>query len=158
MQKILSQPETWAEFSQDELKEISAKFPDHVPRNEDGSIKIDWLRYNNDWRHAVRLWQIDLEAGRLNPEWLRQAAEAMEDRAAGNFDNFKEEEFEKFWGQKQRVAHLERVGESGRLKLGDLIAANLFEKNDFWVYSRGFGFGANNFEIVKDCKVGPIWA
>ena len=126
VQKILSQPETWAQFSQEELEGIGATFPEDVPRNENGSISIDWLRYNNDWRNAVRLWQADLELGRLDPEWLRQAAEAMEDRAAGKFDKFKEEEFEQFWGQKQKIDYRMRAGESAVLKLEDLIAGKLY--------------------------------
>lgn len=160
VQKLLSQPETWAQFSQEELEEIGTKFADDVPRNENGSISIDWLRYNNDWRNAVRLWQADLEAGHLDPEWLRQAAEAMEDRAAGRFDKFKEDEFEQFWGQKQKMDPKMRAGESAALKLDDLIAAKLFREDDFWIYCRGFGFknSPNHIDIVKDCKVSWIQA
>jgi hypothetical protein len=156
LQKILSQPETWAQFSQEELEEIGATFPENVPRNANGSISLDWLRYNNDWRNAVRLWQDDLGAGRLDPEWLRQAAQAMEDRAAGKFDKFKEEEFEKFWGQKQKTNYQLRAGESGSLKLDDLIAGNVFREGDFWVYCRGFGRKPNRFDVIKDCKVSWI--
>lgn len=140
------------------MEELGTQFPEDVPRNEDGSISIDWLRYNNDWRNAVRLWQADLGAGHFEPEWLRQAAQAMEDRTAGKFDNFKEEQFEEFWGQKQKVGYKTRAGESGVLKLPDLIAGNLFKEDDFWVYSRGFGATgkSGHVEIIKDCKVSRI--
>ena len=153
VQKLLSQPETWAQFSQEELDEIGTRFPENVPRNENGSISTDWLRYNNDWRNGVRLWQGDLEAGHLDPEWLKQAAQAMEDRAAGKFDKFKEDEYEKFWGQKQKMDYNMRAGKSAALKLDDLIAGSLFRENDFWIYCRGFGIGKNHIDVVKDCKV-----
>lgn len=127
-----------------------------MPRNEDGSISVGWLRYNNDWRHGVRLWQADLEAGHFDPEWLREAAQAMKDRAEGKFDKFKEEEFEKFWGQKQKMDYNMRAGKSGALKLGDLIAGNLFQINDFWIYCWGYGHKPNHVDVVKDCKVSFI--
>ena len=128
-------------------------FPENVPRNQDGFIDFEWLRYNNDWRHGVRQWQNDLEAGRLDPEWQRQAAIAMEERAAGMFDQFKENEFEAFWGQKQKMDMRTRAGKSKSFKLEDLLAAGLFKEGDFLVYSRAFKRDGIRTEVVKDCEV-----
>lgn len=151
--RLLANPSTWEQMTEDELKHIDTLFPDHVPREENGSISLNWLRYNNDWRHGICQWQTDLEAGRLDPEWQQEAAIAMEERAAGKFDKFKEEEFEEFWGQKQKMPWKMHAGQSSALKLPDLIAANLFKEGDFWVYSRGFIRNKDKTEVVKDCRV-----
>lgn len=154
--KLIANPETWSHFTKDELEDIGAKFPEQVPRNEDGSISAQWLRYDNDWRHGVRQWQDDLGAGRLDPEWQKQAVAAVAERAAGHFDKYKEDEFEQFWGQKQKMAWNMRAGEYAALKITDLIAANLFRKGDYWLYSRVRVCGTDRVEVVKDCKVIPI--
>lgn len=153
VQGMLAKPETWAHLTKEEIEEVTAHFPEHVPRNDDGSIAMDFLRYDNDWRHGVRQWQGDLAAGHLNKDWQQQAATAVQERKAGKFDKFKEDEFEEFWGQKQKQTWNMRAGESAVLKLADLIAAGLFKKGDFWVYSKVFGKGAERVEVVKDCKV-----
>lgn len=153
-QGLLSSPELWESLSKEEREEIDSIFPDHVPRDEDGTISLKWLRYDDDWRHGIRQWQADLGAGRLEPKWQREAAIAMEERAAGAFDKFKEEEFESFWGQKQKIDRQMRAGESFVLKLADLIAAKLFKVGDIWVYSRVYGRGKQErIHVIKDCRV-----
>ncbi|MCJ1465067.1 hypothetical protein MMC07_003683 [Pseudocyphellaria aurata] len=154
--KLLANPQTWSHFTEEDLEEICTKFPEHVPRNENGSISTEWLRYDNDWRHGVRQWQDDLRAGRLDPEWQRQASAAVVERAAGHFDNYKEAEFEEFWGQKQKIPRNMRAGKSAALKLVDLVAANLFRKGDYWVFSRVHTRGTDRIEVVKDCKIEEI--
>ena len=122
--------------------------------NEDGSIPQSFLKYDPDWRNALHQFQVDLKAGRYDPAWLEEAALAMEERAAGVFDSFKETEFEEFWGQKQKVKrHLS--GETASLKLVDLIGANLFQVGDVWSYTRKFGKSTSErVHIEKECKVG----
>lgn len=154
--KLLANPETWSHFTKEDLEEIGAKFPEHVPRNEDGSILTHWLRYDNDWRNGVRQWQEDLGAGRLDPEWQKQAAAAVAERAAGDLDKYKEDEFEEFWGQKQKMARRPPSEAANMVKLADLLAANLFRKGDYWVYSKSRFHGINRIEIVKNCKVESI--
>lgn len=153
IKSVLANPETWSNFTREDLEEIGAKFPEYVPRNEDGSISAQWLRYDNDWRHGVRQWQDDLEAGRLDPEWQKQAAAAVAERAAGHFDKYKDDEFEEFWGQKQKRPPSMLAGESATLKLPDLVAANLFKKGDYWVFCKVFVRETDRIEVVKDCKV-----
>lgn len=153
--KLLANPDTWSHFTKEDLEEIGAKFPEHVPRNEDGSILTHWLRYDNDWRNGVRQWQEDLGAGRLDPEWQKQAAAAVAERAAGDLDKYKEDEFEEFWGQKQKMPR-KPPSDSAALKLADLITANLFRKGDYWVYSKSRFQGKNRIEIVKNCKIEEI--
>lgn len=157
IKKLFSNPETWAKFTKEELEQIGLCFPEHVPRNEDSAIQTDWLRYDNDWRHAVRQWQEDLRLGFLGPEWQKKATAASAERAAGHFDKFKQDEFEEFWGQKQKMDYNMRAGASAALKIADLIAGKLFKEGDFWVYSKVFGRGTERTEVVKDCKVRSAW-
>ena len=127
--------------------------PPHVELDEDGSIPQGFLKYDLDWRNALHQFQVDLEAGRYDPAWLAEAALAMEERAAGVFDSFKETEFEEFWGQKQKVkVHLS--GETASLKLADLIRASLFEVGDIWSYTRKIGKPkSERIQVEKECMV-----
>ena len=106
-----------------------------------------------DFRHAIRMYQQDLAAGRYDPEWLRQAAEAMEQRANGDFDKWKENEFEEFWGQKQKLDSKARAGQSGTVKLNRLVEAGLFKEGDIFSYMRTFGRGKGKLTVEKDVKV-----
>ena len=108
-----------------------------------------------DFRNGIRMYQQDLEAGRYDPEWLRQAAQAMDRRANGDFDAWKEQEYEEFWGQKQKLDTKARAGESGIIKLNRLIEAGLFKEGDVFSYKRTFGRGKGKLTVEKDVKV--IW-
>ena len=77
----------------------------------------------------------------------------MEERAAGYFDDFKEQEFEEFWGQKQKVSRLELAGEARKVRFRDLIANNLFKEGDVWSFSKRHGKGKSSFLVEKDITV-----
>ncbi len=98
---LFQNPATWALLTPADIEQLSPHFPEYVPRNEDRTVSIDWLRNNVDWRHSVRQWQKELGGGFYDPEWQKEAQAASAERAAGKFDNNKEDEFEEFWGQKQ---------------------------------------------------------
>lgn len=131
-------------------------------RDDDSKIPPlpdDFLRYDNHWRSGLRQFQVDLEAGRHDPEWQRQAAQAVRERAAGKFDSFKEREYEMFWGQKQRTDSNLRAGESAKVKLGTLIEHGLVQVGDVWKYSRLVGSrGGTDREILieKETKIVAI--
>jgi len=135
--------------------------PDHIrphPEPDDPKSIIpplpeSFVRYSNNWRDAVRQFQVDLQNGRYDPEWQRQAAEAMEERAQGKFDKFKEEQFEEFWGQKQKLDHSLVAGESSRVKLEDLIKHGIIHVGDVWKYSRVFKPGLERIIVEKEVKV-----
>ena len=136
-----------------EKVQLRALLPPHIELNDDGSIPQSFLRYDPDWRNALHQFQTDLEAGRYDPLWLEEAAHAMEERAAGAFDFFKETEFEEFWGQKQRVKP-QLSGETATVKLGDLINTGHFWVGDVWSYKRKFGrLSHEKTQIEKDCVV-----
>jgi hypothetical protein len=140
--------------------------PDHVhpnpePDPEDPDYTIpplpeEFVRYSNNWRDAVRQFQIDLQNGRYDPEWQLQAHQAMKERAAGKFDKFKEEQYEEFWGQKQKIDHGLIAGESSRVKLDTLVKHGIVQVGDVWKYSRTFGKGPDRVLIEKEVKVRNI--
>ncbi|KAL1998099.1 hypothetical protein VTN02DRAFT_6856 [Thermoascus thermophilus] len=164
--KLLAHPRAWEVLDEEEKKEILRLLPDNVhpnpdPDPEDPNAKIPplpqtFLRYSNNWRDAVRQFQVDLQAGRYDPEWQRQAAEAMEERAQGKFDKFKEEEFEEFWGQKQKLVYSVIAGESSRVRLDTLIQHGVVRKGDVWKYTRVFGRKNERVLVEKEARIVDI--
>lgn len=136
--------------------------PDHVrpvadPEAENPVIpplSQEFLRYSNNWRDGVRQYQSDLEQGKYEPEWLRQAAQAMEERAAGKFDKWKEQEFEQFWGQKQKLSHGVIAGTTTRVKLMTLVEHKVVQVGDVWKFTRVFRMKTGGtLHIEKEIKV-----
>ncbi|KAL5364799.1 Asx homology domain-containing protein [Aspergillus floccosus] len=165
--KLLARPEAWDCLEEAEKQEILNLLQEDVHPNphpplDDPNAKIPplsqaFLRYSNDWRDGVRQFQLDLQLGRYDPEWLRQAEEASQQRAAGEFDKFKEQEFEEFWGQKQKVDQRLAPGESSQVRLTTLVEKGVIQKGDIWRFSRVFTNGGKNKVLVeKEAKVVDI--
>lgn len=129
-----------------------------MPVGEDGMPTLEYLKYDVDWRDSVLALQSDLAAGRCEPEWQAQAKLAHEERDAGKFDAWKEQEFEEFWGQKQRIASGVLTGKARNIKLDTLIEHGLFKVGDIWSYARVFGSGnaAETVIVEKHVKVSCI--
>lgn len=151
---FFSDPENWAQVSDEDKDFIRSLLPPTVELNDDGSIPTEFWKYNPEFRLDCRNLQEDLRAGRMDPEWQRQAHQAMEERAAGKFDNFKEREFEEFWGQKQKVDWKVLAGDASQVKLDEMLKAGLFKAGDVWSFDHTFGKGENAVRIQKDCRVG----
>lgn len=64
----------------------------------------------------------------------------MEERAAGSFDKWKEEQYEEFWGQKQKLIHGVIAGDSSTLKLMKMVDHNCVRVGDTWKFTRTFRF------------------
>ncbi|KAH8431367.1 uncharacterized protein LDX57_009025 [Aspergillus melleus] len=164
--KLLSRPEAWEYLEESEKKEILSLLPEDVhpnphPSEDDPDAKIpplpeSFLRYSNNWRDGVRQFQLDLESGRYDPEWLRQAEQASAQRAAGKFDKFKEREYEEFWGQKQTFDRNLAAGQSAQVKLQTLMQQGIIREGDVWRYSRCVGQGANKILLEKEVKIVSI--
>jgi hypothetical protein len=162
LQKLLAKPEAWDILEEDEKREILALLPaDTHPASElppdDPDTKIpplpeSFVRYSNNWRDSIRQFQLDLQNGRFDPEWLRQAEEARRKRENGDFDSFKEREFEKFWGQKQRTGDV-MSGESSKVRLTQLIETGVFLVGDVWRFSYCYGRGQDRLVIDKEVRV-----
>lgn len=147
-------PKTYENYTLQDWSDLAALLPEDVPRNNDGSIPLDFFKYNPDFRRGIREFQEDLAMGRLEPAWQAAAAEAMEERARGDFDAYKENQFEEFWGQKQKLDWTALAGESAKLKLDVMIQNEVFKEGDILSYCRVLGRGKNRLIMEKDCKVG----
>ena len=95
---------------------------------------------------------MDLENGHYDPKWLKQAEKAVQERADGSFDKFKEQEFEEFWGQKQKFNRSLAAGESSQIKLGTLVEHGVVRAGDIWKFTRSFGRGGK-IVVEKEAKV-----
>ena len=149
-----SNPKTYEKFTKSDWEDLRETLPPNVPVNPDGySIPMTFFKYDPDFRRGIREFQEDLGSGRLDPKWQADAAQAMEERARGEFDAYKEDQFEAFWGQKQKLNHDALAGESTKIKLDLLIQNEIFKVGDYFSYSRVFGRGKSGVLIEKDCKV-----
>ncbi|MCJ1358105.1 MAG: hypothetical protein MMC33_008103 [Icmadophila ericetorum] len=146
-------PEAWNILTEEEKGQIRSLLPPHITPNEDGALPQEFLKYDMDWRNALRLFQVELEAGHYEEEWLREASEAMEERAAGKFDKWKEEHFEEFWGQKQKLAPNAVAGNMANLKLDVLIKAGVFKVGDVWRFTRNFKRDKGKVLLEKDATI-----
>ncbi|PLB41125.1 uncharacterized protein BDW47DRAFT_75528 [Aspergillus candidus] len=164
--KLLAKPDAWNCLDEAEKEEIlnllpEDTHPNRYPSADDPDAKIpplpeSFLRYSNEWRDGIRQFQSDLEDGRYDPVWVRQAEAAVAERAAGKFDKFKEEEFEQFWGQKQRMDRTIAAGQSSQVKLTTLIEHGVIHEGDVWRYSRSFSRGRNRVLVEKEVKIVAI--
>jgi hypothetical protein len=111
-----------------------------------------FVRYSTDWQDAVRGFQRDLGDGRYEPEWQAEAAQAMEERANGTYDSFKEQQYEEFWGQKQKLSYDVVTGDSAQVKLEVLVQQGLVRVGDIWKFSRGFS-KPSPILVEKEAKV-----
>ncbi|KAK4866638.1 hypothetical protein LT330_008191 [Penicillium expansum] len=161
--KLLARPEAWNCLEESDKRDILALLPPDVhpeaqATSDDPDAKIQpipdsFIRYSNNWRDGVRQFQLDLQNGRYDPEWLHQAQEARERRENGEFDDFKEREYEQFWGQKQRVDSHAPAGESARVKMGTLLDEGVIQLGDIWKFYYVYGRGPGRVVIEKEVRV-----
>ena len=152
-----SDPKTYENFTKSDWEDLRETLPSNVPINPDGySIPMTFFKYDPDFRRGIREFQEDLASGRLDPKWQADAAQAMEERARGEFDAYKENQFEAFWGQKQKLKSNVLAGESMKIKLDLLIQNEIFKVGDYFSYSRVFGRGKSGVLVEKDCQVSKV--
>ena len=152
-----SDPKTYENFTRSDWEDLRETLPPNVPVDPDGySIPMSFFKYDPDFRRGIREFQEDLGSGRLDPKWQADAAQAMEERARGEFDAYKENQFEAFWGQKQKMSHDILAGESTKIKLDLLIQNEVFKVGDYFSYLRVIGRGKTGVLIEKDCKVSQL--
>ena len=150
----LSNPKTYEHLTKEDWEELREELPPSVPLSSDGySIPMNFFKYDADFRRGIREFQEDLSTGRLDPGWQEAAGEAMEERARGDFDAYKENQFEEFWGQKQKLDWKAVAGESAKLKLDVMIQNGVFKEGDYFSYSRVAGRAKARVMVEKECKV-----
>lgn len=147
---ILSNPQAWSILSDEEKETVRSLMPADMVYTEDGAPDPQFLRYDNDWRNGLRLFSEDLQNGRYEPEWLEAAQEAAEMRRRGDFDSWKEEQFEEHWGQKSDAHADLMAGEAVKIRLPEMIKAGIFRVGDVLSYARAFGVGKNGFLVEKN--------
>jgi len=131
------------------IRDNFPEFPDDMPIP---NVMRQVMQSNNSFQADIRLFQEDLAAGRYDPKWLEDAHEAMEKRAKGHFDDWKERNREEFWGQKQKVDWTTLSGDSAQYTLVDLVKAGSFEVGDIWSLRRG----GQGVKVEKEAKV-SLW-
>jgi Asx homology domain len=96
------------------------------------------LKYNKEWKHAIAHFQEHLAMGHLDPKWLAEAEQAGQERLgeSDKFDKWKENNFEEFWGQRQRLDTGALAGEASRIKMLELVQKGRLRVGDVWTYSR----------------------
>ncbi|KAK2747094.1 hypothetical protein FQN57_002349 [Myotisia sp. PD_48] len=165
--KTLSNPKAWEYLSEVEKQEIISLLPENVAREHHAQPTTDteshaepipplspqFLRYGNGWREAVRNFQRDLECGRYEPEWQRQALIASKERAEGKFDKWKEGQFEEFWGQKQKFDRRIAAGDGASIKLSALASHGVLRVGDVWKYTATKGKGVERQLMEKEIKI-----
>ncbi|KAJ5768942.1 hypothetical protein N7520_003501 [Penicillium odoratum] len=164
--KLLASSKAWNCLDEDEKRQIldflpADTHPNPDPPADDPHAKIpplpdSFVRYSNNWRDGIRQFQLDLQHGRYDPEWLRQAEEARQERENGEFESFKEREYEEFWGQKQKLDKRLAAGESGKVKLGTLVEEGAIQIGDVWRFNYVYGKGAERIVIDKETRVHEI--
>lgn len=106
--KMLSDDRAWSVLSPEQKLKLLSFLP-NAPEtaaetvNEDvPSIFQQCLRDNSAFKSDVRKFQDDLINGYCDPKWQAKANVAMKERANGDFDAWKDEETELWWGQKSK--------------------------------------------------------
>ncbi|KAK0658966.1 hypothetical protein DIS24_g4329 [Lasiodiplodia hormozganensis] len=161
---ILKDPRAWTSLSPAQQSKIISLLPNApalAPDPADPTASLpnipqQMLACNDAFRADISLFQEDLSEGRLDPDWQHDCLVAMEKRARGEFDEWKEREMEAFWGQKQKLSYDVIAGESSKVKLETLIEAGCWEVGDVWVYTRCFGKGKNTIKIEKEATITSI--
>ncbi|KAJ5107757.1 hypothetical protein N7456_004432 [Penicillium angulare] len=164
--KLLASSAAWHCLEEDEKRQILDLLPSDIHPNPDPPaddptaaippLPDSFVRYSNNWRDGIRQFQLDLQNGRYDPDWLRQADEARQERENGAFDAFKEREYEQFWGQKQKSDMRLATGEAGRIRLKTLVAEGVIRIGDVWRFTYVYGKGADRILIDKETRVQEI--
>lgn len=151
MQKLFTpQNINHKEFTEDEYNEIIALLPaDDIiyPANDDvtvpdGKPMINPELFTNTvFKDAVLRYQQDLAAGKYELGFLDKAAEARKRRIAGEFDNWKDDQFEVYWGEKQQLYAGAVSGASSKITLAEMINASVFKLGDVFSMRRCFSGG-----------------
>jgi hypothetical protein len=76
--------------------------PEHTKETVDTDVPslAKLLIGNSAFKSDVTRYQDDLLNGYFDPRWQEKARAAVQERARGDFDEWKEEETELWWGQK----------------------------------------------------------
>lgn len=107
---MLLEPAAWTSLTADQQKELVAMLPDSVANKgflekiengETEGTRPNAFTISNDcFRTDVAKFKEDLKNGHLAKTWQAAAHQAVVARAAGEYDEWKAQEAELWWGQK----------------------------------------------------------
>lgn len=121
--------------------------------NPDLNPQIDHKLWGHSvFKDALANWRQDLSEGKYEKEYIEKGQQARRRRMAGEFDDWKDDQFELFWGQKQRMYSGAIAAESSKVKLETLIKHGAFKVGDIFSTRRGFQGGV---VVRKEAKVSP---
>lgn len=150
---MFADPKAWDVLDQETKAKLLSMLPEdqRMIAEVDGETRIseDFLKYDPDWRHYLGRAQEDIAEGRNDPDWLEQAAAASKCRTDGDFDDWKDGEYELFWGTKQKLASNVLTGLASYLKFEDLIKNDLIKTGDVFLFQRTI----RGILIEKEIKV-----
>lgn len=95
--------------------------------------------------------EADIADGKYTAENQAAIVEARKRSEAGEFNTFKDNKFEQFWGQKQRVNYEAMAGDTSSVKIQTLAKHQALRVGDVFSLRRSFGRGGVTIE--KDAKV-----
>ncbi|KFZ23796.1 hypothetical protein V502_01753 [Pseudogymnoascus sp. VKM F-4520 (FW-2644)] len=140
---LFANPEAWNILDKETKAKLISMLPDstHVLDEVDGELRIseNFLKFDQNWAHYLGRAQEDIVEGRNDPIWLEQAAAASEQRTDGEFDDWKDNEYEVFWGVKQKLQSNVLTGLSGSIKFDDLVTRELIKPGDIFLFRRTIG-------------------
>lgn len=115
------------------------------------------LVHNDNMSSAVATYQNNLTSGRNDPQWQKDAMTASIQRANGEFDEFKEQQFEAFWGQHQDFPakvtschttkdHMEKL----------FVGGDCFKPGDFIRHTRIADVGGHEVHLYAKVRRTPF--
>ncbi|OBT67260.1 hypothetical protein VE03_02651 [Pseudogymnoascus sp. 23342-1-I1] len=140
---LFANPEAWNILDKETKAKLISMLPEstHVLDEVDGELRINesFLKFDQNWAHYLGRAQEDIAEGRNDSTWLEQAAAASEQRTDGEFDDWKDNEYEVFWGVKQKLQSNVLTGLSGAIKFNDLVTRELIKPGDIFLFQRNIG-------------------
>lgn len=83
--------------------------------------------------------EADIAEGKYTPANQAAIVEARKRSEAGEFNEFKDNKFEQFWGQKQRVNYEAVAGDTREVKITTLAKHQVLRVGDVFSLRRTFG-------------------
>ncbi|KAL7266557.1 hypothetical protein RUND412_010892 [Rhizina undulata] len=143
--------EVWDLLSEEDQQEALKFLPEHdkVYEPVDASkisediqpkarLADNFWEANVYFKEGVHNFQTNLSEGRYDPDFLAEADRAKALRDSGACEDFKNQQFELFWGQKQQIPRGAIAGEASRVKVQTLAKHNFLKEGDVWSYRRTF--------------------
>ncbi|KAI9813803.1 MAG: hypothetical protein M1827_003593 [Pycnora praestabilis] len=146
----------------EEQARLAAMVPPVALDEGQQKVSLEFVANNPDFRNATVLLQRDLSRGHLDPEWQRQAGEAMEMRGAGMFDDMlakqREEMFGEdddettdLWDAKEGAGpSAGRSGKRSKMKMETCVRGGLWAVGDVWVLNHAFNGASKHEKIVVE--------